>query len=150
MGHAGDGKHFVHHRRASHGVNHGGVGVEDRDLVDAVTARSRVVVVLGHEHVRRGACIDRDDARGDDGGRIVPTECPGRLGLRKVAREMQQPASIVVGRERVFQHAEIDVTIGPNRGRSRAVVGQERVVARRGVFERDSGGGSQRRTVEGQ
>ena len=34
----------------------------------------------------------------------------------------------MVGRERIFQHPEIHVTIGPDRGRSRAIIGQDGVV----------------------
>src|SRR5262245_579319 len=58
----------------------------------------------------------------------------------------------MIVREGIFEDAEIDVTIGPDGGRCRAVVGQERDVAV-GVFEADlcaTADAAERRAVEGE
>src|SRR5262249_11909853 len=115
-GDAGDRQHFLHHRVAGDRVGHGGGRVEDGQLVDAVAAGLLVVVVLGYEQVAGRAGVGRDQRGRNDGRRVVPAEGARDERGGQVAGEMEQPTTVVVVGEGVFEDAKKDIAVGADGG----------------------------------
>ena len=126
-------------RGACDRVGHRGVRVEDRQLVDSVAADAAHSCCTWSSAGTSSCPCTTAPSRPGRPRRIVPAERAGDLRLRQVAGEVQQPAAVVVGRERVLQHAEVDVAVGTDHRRGRAVVGQQGVVAGVRVLQRDAG-----------
>ena len=109
-------------------VDLGGVGVEQGDPVYAVAiAKTGVVVVLGEYQVGGGALIRRHHAGRHDRRRVIPTESARGLFNREIAAEAEEKSPRTIAR--VAQDSDIDIVVRSDRGRGRAVVGNDRAVA---------------------
>src|ERR1700751_1312853 len=93
-------------------ISLGVVGIEDGDAIMPIAGvDAGVVVVLGHQQIRRGSVIASDHGCGDDGCGIVPAEASGSLLQREIAIEVKQPASVVMTGERALEYSVINVTV---------------------------------------
>ena len=133
--------------RPRHVIQLRNIGVENSDHVRAVAIRERVgiVVVLGHQKIlgRRGPDITRPQHRPrHDAHGVVPAKpADDFAGRWKPPGKVQEISTImIVELQRivvVIQHAEINIPIGPNGRRSRAIIRQPRPMLRiwcTGVF----------------
>ena len=122
---AGDRHDLVHHRRRRRsGRSCVVVRIEDGDPVDAVAADAGVVVVLGHQQVR--STCRRTTARPMAGTIDAVSSQPNAPGVfvgdSAASKCSSQPREWFGAAG--LEHAEVDVAVGTDRRRRRAVVDQ--------------------------